>query len=143
MSARRPIGATTRLNVRRVNRTLSRTILLLILYLRNIRIICLPTQILRLAGVVTLSTKGTLTLVVLSAIILHTRTEGAKPSLAHNTSAHRRTRICSRCLRWSCFLLFLPATYHSTTNSTARDAQRSTWPDGATQPPPFNSEQNA
>jgi hypothetical protein len=42
---------------------------------------------------VTLSTKGTLTLVVLSAIILHTRSEGAKPSLAQQharapTNAH-------------------------------------------------------
>ena len=37
----------------------------------------------------------------------------------------------------------VPSGYNSTTNSTARDAQRSTWPDGATQPPPFNSEQNA
>ena len=62
--------------------------LLLILYLRNIRIIYLPNQFLRLAGV-TLSTKGTRTPVVLSAIMLHTRMEGAKPSLAHNTSAHR------------------------------------------------------
>jgi hypothetical protein len=88
MSARRPIDATARWKLRRVNITLSRTILLLILYIRNIRNICLPTQILRLAGV-TLSTKGTRTLVVLSAIILHTRIKGAKPSLAHNTSAHR------------------------------------------------------
>jgi hypothetical protein len=66
--------------------------LLLILYLRNIRIICLPNQILRLAGV-TLSTKGAMTLVVLSAIILHTRSEGAKPSLAHNTTTPYKLEV--------------------------------------------------
>jgi len=37
----------------------------------------------------------------------------------------------------------VPSGYNSTTNSTARDAQRSTWPDGATQPPPYNYETNA
>jgi hypothetical protein len=83
------IGATVRWTGRRVNSTLSRTILLLILYLRNIRNIrIINRQILRLAGV-TLSTKGTRTPVTVSAIMLHTRTEGTKPSLAHNTSAHR------------------------------------------------------
>ena len=54
--------------------------------IRNISII--NRQTLRLAGV-TLSTKGTRTPVVLSTIMLHTRTEVAKPRLAHYTSAHR------------------------------------------------------
>jgi hypothetical protein len=37
----------------------------------------------------------------------------------------------------------LASGYNSTTNSTARDAQRSPWPDGANQPPPYNYKPNA
>ena len=37
----------------------------------------------------------------------------------------------------------LASGYNSATNSTARETQRSPWPDGATQPPPFNPEPNA
>ena len=37
----------------------------------------------------------------------------------------------------------LASGYNSATNSTARETQRAPWPDGATQPPPFNPEPNA
>ena len=94
-------------------------------------------------GGVTLSTMGTRTPLVLSAILPHTCKEGAKPSLAHNTSAHRRTRIWSRCPpRWACFLLFLPATTQLPTQPPGmHSAQRGRMVQ--LKPPPFNSEPNA